>query len=224
MKPSHKEAPAPIGDNSALTEEQEARALRIYHVSKLREQMQKVKAAQALLDAARQVFTDLCHVAKADTHIQRKEFTALLKAMDMSKDELREEEERRALLWGDWDLPVGHQGDLFENLPREARDEQYAKGMGYAAGLRGDPCQMPDGMEVRFSAAFGAGWGKGQEELAWALSAVGVITDRRKGVATGPTAAEIAAQPEEDEDEETIEQTAARLKAEGFTERTPEPV
>lgn len=204
---------AGMGDN--LSPEQEAKALRIYHVSKLRAQKQRCDGAKALLDTERQVLTDLMHVAKADTHIERQEFSALLKAMDTSKTELLAREERRAILWADWDLPVGHQGDLFEKLPQEARDEQHAKGMGYAAGLRGDPCQMPENMQPRFGQAFGSGWGKGQEELAWALEAVGRRTLRK--AAGGPTADEIKRTPEEDPDPAA---EAAKLKAAGWTKPT----
>lgn len=191
-------AAAGMGDN--LTPEQEAKALRIYHVSKLRAQKQRCDGAKAMLDSERQVLTDLMHIAKADTHIERQEFSALLKAMDMSKTELAEREQRRAVLWGDWELPVGHQMDMFKDMPQEVRDTQWAKGLGYAAGLRGDPCQMPDGMEVRFGPSFGEGWSHGQEELSWALEAVGrrTLAKAKKG---GPTREEIERQPEPDGDD-----------------------
>jgi hypothetical protein len=202
VAPPAQPSPPPPGDNS-LSDEDKARALRIVHISRLRAQQIKVDTAKTALEAEQSVMTDLFHRAKADTRYQRKELAELLRDMRKSKEEIQEELKRKAELYADWDIPVvpaGYQMELdFENrMPREAADEQHAKGMGYAAGLRGDPCVMPEGMEVRFGPAFGEGWGKGQEELGWALSAVGRIVDRKPGAAGGPTRAEIERQAEND--------------------------
>jgi hypothetical protein len=197
-------ASAGIGDNS-LTPEQEAKALRIYHVAKLRDQQRVVDKAKALHDDAKQAMTDLYHLAKGDTHYPRKELAAFIADMKIPTVELRAREERKSLLYGDWDMPVGHQPDLFDKAPQEVRDEMEAKGIGYSMGLRGDPCQMPEGMHVRFGPAFSAGWGKGQDELAWGLSEGGRLVDRKHGAKGGPTREEIERQPEpEDDPRETL--------------------
>lgn len=201
--PKEGEGPAPIGDNAALTAEQEARALRIHHVSKLVAQKRLVDKAKALLDEQRDALSDLYKLAKVDTKIDRKQFTALLADMETSRKDLEAAERTRVALRTDWDLPVGTQMDLFDRMPQEKQDEAWAKSVGYKFGLRGDPCQMPEDIEPRFGPAFLAGHGKGQEELIWAMAAAGRITERKKGATgTGPTADEIKRQAEDADDED----------------------
>lgn len=211
------EPPAPIGDNS-LTPEQEARALRLHHVSKLRAHKRLVDKAKEALDVVKGEFSDLMKLAKLDTKIDRKQFTEILADMSTSRKDLEAAEKTRALLRADWDLPVGFQADLFAGLPDEARDTEWAKGVGYAMGLRGDPLEAPEGMEPRFDSALMAGYQKGQEELIWANAAAGRHTERKKSAAsTGPTAAEIARQPEPgaDDPRETLPPSEFESEDEG---------
>lgn len=176
--PRKKATPPPIGHNGEDAT-REAKDLRIVHVSRLRAQQIKVEAAKAVLDAERQVFTDLAHRAKADTHIDRQQFTSLLEDLKKPLHELLDFERIRAQLRADWDLPAGFQPDLFAERPKD--DEAAAKGLGYSAGLRGEACMMPEGMHPSFAASFADGWGKGQEELGFSLSRVGHIVDRKPG-------------------------------------------
>lgn len=199
--PKNDEPPgAGVGDNS-LTPEQEARALRLHHVSKLRAHKRLVDKAKEALDVVKGEFSDLMKLAKVDTKIDRKHFTELLADMSTSRKDLEASEKTRALLRADWDLPVGFQPDLFAGLPQETRDMEWAKGIGYAMGLRGDPLEPPEGMEPRFDSSLMAGYSKGHEELVWANAAAGRYTERTKGATTsGPTAAEIARQPEPEDE------------------------
>lgn len=168
------------GDNSE-EKAKELKALRIYHVTKLREQDDIVAAAKAILDTQRQIFTDLCRHAKGDTRIERQEFTALLKDMKRPVAELVEREKTRASLRIDWDMPVGYQADLFDTSGKA--DDAWAAGVGFAMGRRGDECKIPDTMDPAFAVAFTDGWHKGKEEHAWAMAEAGRIIDRRKQVA-----------------------------------------
>jgi len=190
---------AGIGDNGP-TPEQEATALRVHHVAKLRGLKRLVDKAKEALDEVKGEFNDALKLAKVDTKIDRKHFTELLADLATSVKDLEEAERVRTLLRTDWDLPVGTQLDLFDRMPQEARDEAWAKSVGYRDGLRGDPCMMPTDMEPRFGPAYGSGWNDGQEKLMWANVAVGRIVDRKPGAHGGPTAAEIARQPEPEDD------------------------
>lgn len=205
-------APADSGEGHNLTRDQEERALLIHHFDKLRQQENKALKAKEAYDAERSVLTDLFRVAKADG-FSRKELQSLLDDTKSMGRDLTAEEERRAKLRAWVGLPAGTQLDLF-NLPLEVQDEQHAKGVGYAMGLRGEPCQMPDHLEQRFAPSFADGWGRGQEELAWGLAAAGRVIDRKKDASPNP----VALEPEPAADEEdVIAAAAAKLEREGWT-------
>ena len=195
------------GEGDNLTPEQEERALLLHHFDKLRQQEAKAIAKKAEYDAERATLTDLFRVAKADGFM-RKELQALLDDTASMGRNLTEEEERRAKLRAWVGLPAGTQLDLF-NSPLEVQDEQHARGVGYAMGLRGDPCQMPDHLQPRFAQAFADAWGRGQEELAWGLSAAGRIIDRKPNANAAP----VGLEPEPDEDDENPVAKAARAIA-----------
>lgn len=219
-KPKSKDAPPPMGGN--LTEEQEERALLLFHFDKLRQQQNKAAEKKTLYDAEREVLTDMFRVAKADG-FTRKELVSLLEDTSALRRDLTAEEERRARLRAYVGLPAGTQLDLFQS-PLEVQDEQHAQGQGYAAGLRGEPGVMPENIEPRFVQAFLRGWGKGQEELSWALSEAGRIVDRRRD--TNAKSVELQPEPTDDEDghevepETQIEEDVQRLTDAGWAEPT----
>lgn len=207
--------PAGEGHNE-LTKEQEERALLLHHFDKLRQQEAKAAAQKLLYDGERENLTDLFRVAKADG-FTRKELQALLDDTKALRRYLTAEEERRAKLRAWVGLPAGTQLELFGS-PLEVQDEQYSQGQGYAAGLRGEPGTVPDHIEARFVQAFMRGWGKGQEELSWALSAAGRVIDRRKETNANP----VALTPEPEDEADPVEEGAEALIASGWAEPTPE--
>ena len=207
-------------DGSNLTPEQEERALLLHHFDKLRQQEQKAAEQKVLYDAEREVLTDLFRVAKSDG-FTRKELQALLDDTKSLRRDLTAEEERRAKLRAWVGLPAGTQLDLF-NSPLETQDEQHAQGQGYAAGLRGEPGVAPEHIHARFVQAFMRGWGVGQEELAWALSAAGRVIDRKRGDNANPVAPESEETGDDESPEAALDEEAERLAETGWTERSPE--
>lgn len=204
-----------------LTPEQKERAWLIYFFDAARKQKVLVDRAKANAKAASDELTRIFRQAKADADLTRKELSGYLEDGELGTKTLTAAEERR-LRHKQWlGQPVGFQPDLFEDKrPQEVRDEAWARGVGYATGLRGDPCELPEGMEARFAQPFSEGWGKGQEELAWALSAVGKIVDRKPDADARPV--NLDPEPEEGEgalDPETIDDKARELKRSGFMDR-----
>lgn len=206
--------------HNELTAEQEERALLLHHFDKLRQQEAKAAEKKVLYDAEREVLTDMFRVAKADG-FTRKELQALLDDTQAIRRDLTAEEERRAKLRAWVGLPAGTQLDLF-NSPLEVQDEQYAQGQGYAVGLRGEPGVAPDNLQPRFIQAFLRGWGKGQEELSWALSEAGRIVDRRKAAKASPVAMEPEPQTHEIDPEQQLNEDAQRLAESGWTKPSAE--
>lgn len=215
-------------DVADLTPEQRERAFLLFFYDKARKQRVLVQRAKAALDEQAAELTTIFREAKADANLTRKELTAYLDDGDLTSRTLSAAEERR-LRHKQWlGQPVGFQPDLFEDQrPQEVKDEAWARGVGYATGLRGEACELPEGMEPRFAQAFSAGWGKGQDELAWALSAVGKIVDRAPDASAKP----VDLEPEPSEAAETssalepevIDAKAKELKRAGFTKRTAPP-
>lgn len=211
---ARKKEPAAEGDHNLGADDEQV--LFISHLSRLRGQMKKVEAAKAVVDAERAVMNDLYHLAKVDK-FSRKELSAILADSSASRRDLQAEEERRAQLRAWAGLPVGAQGELFAALPEEVRDDQYYEGGGYAAGLRGDERDAPDGTPPRFIQAWLRGWIAGQEKLAWGLAAAGRIVDRKANANPAP----VQLEPEPDE-EIDLDAEARRLKATSFMEHSPE--
>lgn len=211
---------ATAGEGHNLTPEQEERALLLHHFDKLRQQEAIVAKAREAYDATRSVLTDLSRVAKADG-FARKELQSLLDDTRALRRDLTAEEERRAKLRAWVGLPAGTQLDLF-NSPLEVQDEQYAQGQGYAAGLRGEPGIAPENIEARFVQAFMRGWGKGQEELSWALAEAGRIIDRKPNANANPVALEPEPQQHELDPEQQIAADVENLTKAGWADPRPE--
>lgn len=209
--PPRKKPPETEGHNLSGDDEH---ALFIHHLSKLRAQDKLVAEAKAKLDAERAVLNDLFHKAKVDK-FTRKELREVLDDSAAVRRDLQAVEERRAKLRGWAGLPVGAQGDLFDRLPEEVKDEQAYEGTGYSAGLRGDPGVVPEDISPRFVQAWMRGWNAGQEKLAWGLAAAGRLVDR----ASNANATPVQLEPEPDE-QTVIDMAARKLRKAGFTERT----
>lgn len=209
-------AAAEIGDN--LTEEERERAWLLFYYDALRKQTVLCDRAKAAMKAENDKRTELFRSAKADAKFSREELAALLEDGGLSQTVLTAKEERRNRFKSWLGQPVGAQGDLFAGMPTEVQDEAHAKGVGYEMGLRGDPCELPETLQPRFAQAFGEGYHKGQEELAWALSAVGKIVDRRKDAVAKPVALE--PEPEPADEEAELDAAARKLKREGWTQPT----
>lgn len=213
--PPRKKPPETEGHNLSGDDEQ---ALFIHHLSKLRAQDLKVAAAKAVLDAERAVLNDLFHKAKVDK-FTRKELREILDDSASVRRNLQAGEERRAKLRGWAGLPVGAQGDLFDRLPEEVKDEQAYEGTGYSAGLRGDPGIVPEDISPRFVQAWMRGWNAGQEKLSWGLAAAGRIVDRAPNADATP----VEMDPEFEEPA-VIDMAARKLRKSGFTERSESSV
>lgn len=204
-----------IGHNSGDAGDLPEEALFISHLNKIRQQAKKAEAKKAEYDAEKKAVTALFRQAKADG-FNRKELQVILDDSGASRRDLEREEARRAQLRAWAGLPTGVQGDLFATTPQAAIDELDAEGRGYTAGLRGDDPDLPDGLSPHLSPAFLRGWGAGQDKLAWALA----------------KAANRPAPSDEDDDEgdgipetdDDLDEAAAKLRAEGWTETTGEPV
>lgn len=194
-------------DNLGGDDEQ---ALFISHLSKLRLQQKKVAEAKLVVDAERAVLNDLFHLAKVDK-FSRKELTAILGDSLATRRNLQAEEERRAKLRQWAGLPVGAQGELFDKLPEESKDEQTYEGEGYSAGLRGDERDVPEHVSPRFMQAWSRGWIAGQEKNVWAMAA-----SAKAKAAPAPVE-----QPKTDE-EVDLDKAAKALKAKGFLEHSPD--
>ena len=203
---SENHEPAGAGHNKMPEE-----ALFLSHFSKLRSQESKVEAKKAELDAERAIMTDLFRTAKADG-FSRKELQHLLDDSKSSRRDLEAEEERRVQLRTWLGMPAGTQADLFASLPEEVKDEQYYEGQGYAAGLRGDDREAPEGTPPRFIQAHLRGWHEGQEKLCWALAESGRRTEKKD---TGVAAQPLAPNSDEDSDFDPAAE-AAKLKNAGF--------
>lgn len=207
----------PVGEGHNLTPEQEERALLLHHFDKLRQQEAKAAEKKAEYDAEREALTHLFRIAKADG-FKRKELQALLDDTRALRRDLTAEEERRARLRSYVGLPAGTQLELFSS-PLEMQDEQHAQGQGYAAGLRGEPGTVPDHIEARFVQAYMGGWGRGQEELSWALSEAGRIVDRKKNAQARPVELEPEPQDEAPIDPEgQLAEDAERIQEAGWAQ------
>lgn len=216
-KPRKTDTPAEIGDNDLTPEEQE-RAWLLFYYQKAKDQALLVDRAAAAKKAASDALTDIFRSAKADAKLSRQELAGYLADGKLGQKTLSAAEERRVRHKAWLGQPVGSQLDMFAGMPVEVQDEAHAKGVGYETGLRGDACEMPETLQPRFAQAFAAGWGKGQEELSWALSAVGKIIDRRPDANANP----VDLEPEpEDDPQAGIDEAARELKAKGWTDPAP---
>lgn len=189
------------GTSDNLTPEQQERAWLLYYFDALRKQSVLVDRTKAAFDAEKASMTDIFRAAKADAKFPRKLLQQYLDDAQLTSNVLSAEEETRVRHKTWLGQPVGSQLDLFNGMPVEVQDEAHAKGVGYAMGLRGEACELPDTLQPRFAQHFSEGWGKGQEELSWALVAVGKIVDRRPDANANP----VQLDPEPDDETVDIE-------------------
>lgn len=203
-----------------LSPEQEERAWLLYFFKQASDQSLLVDRAKAAAKQATDALTEIYRKAKAEAKIARQELAGYIADAKLGEKTLSAAEERRIRHKAWLGQPCGSQLEL-PLQPLEVQDEAHAKSVGYAMGLRGEACEMPDTLQPRFATVFAAGWGLGQEELSWALSAVGRVVDRRAQTNANPVA--LTPEPEEEPDEtEALDEEAARLKASGWAERTAE--
>lgn len=205
-RPPNENLEAPVTDD--LTPEQEERAWLLYYYQKAKDQGLLVDRAKAAAKQATDALTEIFRSAKADAKISRQELAGYVADAKLGEKTLSAQEERRIRHKSWLGQPVGSQLEL-PLQPLEVQDEAHAKSVGYAMGLRGDACEMPDNLQPRFASVFAEGWGKGQEELSWALSAVGRIVDRKEGAKARP----VGLEPEPGADPEEV-----------LTDGMPDPV
>lgn len=213
-------SPPAAGDD--LTPEQQERAWLIYYYKQAKDQSVLVDRAKAAAKSATDALTDIYRSAKADAKITREELSGYVKDSKLGEKTLTAQEERRIRHKAWLGQPVGSQLDMFAGAPLEVQDEAHAKGVGYSMGLRGEACEMPETLQPRFAQAFSEGWGKGQEELAWALSAVGKIVDRKPDADARPV--QLEPEPDDDDEKEPVQAAATEPVVDGAKSRRLEVV
>jgi len=157
------------GDNSAAMAEalaKEEAALRVY-VPRIRAAQADIEKAQAVVKEKRDVLNTIFAQAKAERNFKRKDLTELVAAIGTKVRDQAPDEARRAR-WRDWfGLPVGTQGNLFEQGragPKAAMDELEAEAEGYKAARSGLFATPPDWLDKRLHTAFARGFDRGTEE------------------------------------------------------------
>lgn len=214
--------PAPAGHNKPPLTREEKSALLVHHIGKLRAQQQLIEKARAPFQAAQSALTDLVNAAKGDLGktYTRKHLLALCEDVGTRLRDLAREEEQRFQDRVALGLPVfGIQQDLFggggDAMPQEAKDELSWEADGYLAGRRADDPKAPEGCPPRMDQAFMRGYNRGVEENGKLLAQAGEISKARNAPPPPPKAEE----PDPGDPAE-LKKAAAKLKANGFTNKS----
>ncbi len=204
--------PAPVGDNSALREEEE-RVQLISTVAKLTQADIEVERAKGPLKAAQEARKKIVFHAKS-LGFTAAELQARMEEMNnpARDNPIKFAREERHRKWLGIVRPEQTEIQLGDKVPSEAKDEAHWKAEGYKAGLRLLPAKPPVECAERFVQA----WMKEHERGMGETNAANVPGAHR-------LAAQAAADFKGDNPEVDVEAAARRLKADPkFMARTPD--
>jgi len=213
---------AQIGDNSALSEDDEA-ALWAKTIADYRKAKRAADVKKAEYDDLRGEVTAVCAMAKAELGVKRKEVEDVVAKLDMDDDEFRADQAARHRRYALAGLPMGAQLELFGvGAPDTVDDMARAYEKGRRAGLAGDDPSPPQTLHPSFIPEWQRGWSEGQDDLGRKMvRAMEIIASRKKPEPL--TAEDDDEEVEEDPaDPEVIRKKANKLKAEGWTEPSAE--
>lgn len=192
-----------IGHNGAPSREDMQRAF-LVHLEAIRAQEAALVTAMEGMRAIRKLRTQVRNAAKRDLTNAMPGFTlddidGILHDEGLSKVNIAAREESRFFMRETAGLPNGGKQDLFLSLEEQpAHGPEFWLEDGYHAGLIGRPLTTPAGCPPEHHQVWAKGWHDGEDKRSWALSDAGKNPEKADGKAGGgPTAAEIARQPEE---------------------------
>jgi hypothetical protein len=193
LPPEHEKEPSgaetQFPDN--LSDREKRAAARLRHIAEIRKARDDRMAAQAVVKAKRKLETRLRNAYKSDGFTLEILDEALKREETPRRDLVRYEAERNEV-FEDLGQAVFVQPEMFA----EMTDEQSWADHGFQAGLAGKLASPPKECPPEFHQAWMKRWGAGQERIAWSLASRGINPERGTGSGTGPTADEIAREPE----------------------------
>ncbi len=189
----------------AMSRDQEREALYLCTLAELRGRRAATTKAKAAFDAVKLLEKQARALAEA-AGFRLSFIDEIFKREGMARKTVAADEQERQWHMEKAGQPLAVQQDMFDRMPEGARDEEFWKDHGYAAGLAGKPGKPPAEMAPQFVQVWLQRWGAGQDKLSWALAEKGINSERtRTDIAAQP----LAKGPEDEEEEEGEEDEAA---------------
>lgn len=198
------------GHNSGDLTDDEKAALLHRHLITIRKAQKAADIVKATYDAARTEVNDAFAACKGDLSYNRKQLTELLEALAQSEVAFRLNENARRERFSLAGLPMGGQLDMFAT--DTVGDREAARADGYRAGLRADDMEVPDNIATMFRGDWEDAWRDGQAENLRKFAIANGVDEAHKAGSNEPELEE-----DDRDDDEVIDDAAAKLKREGWT-------